>query len=493
MKKDLGQLLKEVDYTGVVGSNAIQINQIVYDSRCVLEGSLFVCIKGAYVDARQYLLEAIRSGAKAIILEESDRQWWVDVIQPSECLTAVTWIFVPEARLALAQVSAAFWGHPARDFCLIGLVSQHQSYYNISFWATWLMRLGYRVGWLFENCIYVNHEPYFQGRNHLSPPEIQAAAERFRLSDVDVVLLPVTPMDFKLFRVAALPFSLLIDVDGCSTGTGLFHDSLFFDPDIQIYVLNEHRLIHWQTKQMISQATDLKPSCIFSLPFKILQFVFVKARKEQLLTIPIPDERALDIFIVSDALSDHLTQVYPDRFNAFVSSQRLIDELVYFYYDHQWQTPNGALLVLDEAWQAEDVVRTIQAYRSFCSGKLRVLYGASGNRNRQHRRYVGQCCHQMADQAFFTLTHGRGEPPQQILADLTSDCCDSSHTFERRDEALAAFIGSARPSDILILLGKGMDNYEMNRAKVRVHSDISWLDSHLERASYAGISVGSLD
>ncbi len=105
----LSELLKELDYQ-FIGELDNEVTQIDYDSRCVKEGSLFVCIPGAKVDGHSFIKQVIQNGAKTIVVEH-----------PVEYQQGITYIMVENARKALALLSCAFFSHPSREMTVIGL------------------------------------------------------------------------------------------------------------------------------------------------------------------------------------------------------------------------------------------------------------------------------------------------------------------------------------------------------------------------------------
>ena len=106
-------LLEKLNYELINGKVDISVNALIYDSRKVQPGDVFVCIKGAVSDGHQYAEDVAKKGATAIIIQ--------DDIEITECLTEVTIIKTVDTRLALAYMSAAFFGYPAKELFTIGI------------------------------------------------------------------------------------------------------------------------------------------------------------------------------------------------------------------------------------------------------------------------------------------------------------------------------------------------------------------------------------
>ena len=106
----LSSLLEKLEYTCVQGSTEQEVTGVVYDSRKVTEGSLFICIRGAVVDGHKFIPDVVKKGATVLVVEEK-------VTVPSD----VTVIQVEDTRYAMAFISAAWFGHPAEKLKTIGI------------------------------------------------------------------------------------------------------------------------------------------------------------------------------------------------------------------------------------------------------------------------------------------------------------------------------------------------------------------------------------
>lgn len=106
----LRTLLENIEFTLAAGSLDTEITTLVYDSRKVEQGSVFVCISGTVRDAHDFIPEVVAKGAAAVIVEK-------DV----ETLEGVTYVKVADSRLALAYMSAAYFGYPAKQLKTIGI------------------------------------------------------------------------------------------------------------------------------------------------------------------------------------------------------------------------------------------------------------------------------------------------------------------------------------------------------------------------------------
>lgn len=115
----LAALLEKLEYELVSGSEDMQIENVVYDSRKVTEGSLFICIEGGTADGHTFISDVVKKGAKALIVTKD-----VSGLLPADA--DVTVIRVKDSRYALAFVSAAYFGHPAEKLKVIGITGTRE-------------------------------------------------------------------------------------------------------------------------------------------------------------------------------------------------------------------------------------------------------------------------------------------------------------------------------------------------------------------------------
>ena len=131
----LSSLLEKLEYTCVQGSTEQEVTGVVYDSRKVTDGSLFICIRGAVVDGHKFIPDVTAKGAKVLVVEE-------EVSAPSD----VTVIQVTDTRYAMAFISAAWFGHPAEKLKTIGITGTKGKTTTTYMVKSILENAGYKVG-----------------------------------------------------------------------------------------------------------------------------------------------------------------------------------------------------------------------------------------------------------------------------------------------------------------------------------------------------------
>ena len=135
--KKLSQLLEKIEYKCVAGSPDVSIDEVVYDSRKVSEGCLFICITGANADGHEFAASAVKKGARALVVEK-------DI--PIGDMKDVTVIRVENTRYTLAFVSAAWFGHPAERMKVIGVTGTKGKTTTTYLVKSILEKAGHKVG-----------------------------------------------------------------------------------------------------------------------------------------------------------------------------------------------------------------------------------------------------------------------------------------------------------------------------------------------------------
>ena len=140
-------LLEKLEYTCLQGSTDQEVKNVIYDSRKVEEGSLFICIRGAVVDGHKFVPDVVAKGAKVLIVEEA-------VEAPED----VTVILVKDTRYAMAFISAAYFGYPAEKLKTIGITGTKGKTTTTYMVKSILENAGYKVGLISTVCNYIDDE-----------------------------------------------------------------------------------------------------------------------------------------------------------------------------------------------------------------------------------------------------------------------------------------------------------------------------------------------
>ncbi len=193
----LGELLKEISYECVCGTTEQEITDVIYDSRKVTAGCLFVCIPGAKADGHKFAADAVRSGAAALLTEHE-----VELPEGAD----VTVIRVEDVHYALAFVSAAFFGHPARQLKIIGITGTKGKTTTTYLVKSILEQAGRKVG-LIGTIEIIAGETHIHAEN--TTPQSYLVQKYFRMmadAGCDTVVMEVSSQGLMLHRTQGFVF-----------------------------------------------------------------------------------------------------------------------------------------------------------------------------------------------------------------------------------------------------------------------------------------------
>lgn len=467
------ELLEAVEIRDAGGDHDVRLAGITYDSRLVRPGFLFVAVKGLKADGHDYVPQAVDKGAAAVVAERA-------VTLPP----GLAWALVPDSRRALALLSARFFGAPSTRLQLIGVTGTNGKTTTTSLIAAILEASGRKVGLLgtIQNKIGARVAPV----SHTTPEstDLQALLSEMVEEGVDACVMEVSSHALALHRVDGCEFDLAVF-------TNLTRDHLDFHPDMDAYLAAKLQLFRsLQTpgqkmgvKYAIINADDPAAKQVMAAARGTVCTYGVKRRADIYATeIEISDRgasftvngiwgayplnlkltglfnvynvlaafaAAAALGVPPDAIKDALEQVrgVPGRFEPVEAGQ---DFTVIVDYAH---TPDGLENILVTA-------------RQFTRGRLITVYGCGGDRDREKRPMMGAIAAKYSDLQFITSDNPRTEDPARIIEDImagvrplvSGDCC---HVEQDRRRAINLAVRAARRGDVVVIAGKGHEDYQI--------------------------------
>ena len=475
----LRELLSEVPGAQVAGSTDIDITGIGHDSRSAAHGSLFVCIRGFKQDGHAFIGEAVRRGATAIVVEYDPTRV---TIPPG-----VTVVRVADTRSALARLAARFFGHPSRQLRLIGITGTNGKTTTAYLVEAILRAAGRRVG-LLGTIEYRCGATTFPGeRTTPESSDLQRLLARMRDMGAWGATMEVSSHSLVLHRVAACEFDVAVF-------TNLTQDHLDFHGTMERYAEAKVRLFQDLGRDRVKPGVAAAvlnaddPWAEFMAQRtrgRVIRFslgpgadVAVRAAQFDLAGIRAAVTSPWGPFDVMSALVGrhnlanilgaagaclhlgvpcqvvqagitNLTAV-PGRFEKVEAGQ-----------------PFG--VVVDYAHTPDALERVLTFAREYARGRLIVVFGCGGDRDRGKRPRMGEAAARLADAVFATSDNPRSEDPRAILEEIevglkkTFANTKGHATIPDRREAIGAALASARGGDLVVIAGKGHETYQILR------------------------------
>ena len=463
-------LLEGLEYICCQGSTEQEVTTVVYDSRKVEENSLFICIRGAVVDGHKFVPDVIEKGAKTLIVEE-------EVEAPSD----VTVIKVADTRYAMAFISAAYFGHPAKELKTIGITGTKGKTTTTYMVKSILENAGYKVGLIgtIEAIIGDKHIPA-----HNTTPESYLVQEYFRkMADAgcDCVVMEVSSQGLMLHRTQGFVFDygIFTNIEPDHIGPNEHKD---FDDYLRcksmllrqckVGIVNrddEHfeRIIEGHTCTLetygFSPEADLRAEDAHMVGGRgYLGISYqLKGLMEFPVEIDIPGKFSIYNSLTAIAICRH--------FN--VSQENIIKALKVAKVKGRIEmikVSDEFTLMIDYAHNAMALESLLTTLREYHPHRLVCMFGCGGNRAKSRRYEMGEVSGRLADLTIITSDNPRFEEPQDIIDDIKIGISKTDGKYVEicdRKEAIAYAIHHGEPGDIIVLAGKGHEDYQEIKGK----------------------------
>lgn len=461
----LSYLLEKIEYKLEQGIVEKEISQVVYDSRRIQEGCLFICIQGMNFDGHQAVKEACEKKAAAVVVEK-------DVAAEGD----ISVIRVEDTRYAMAYISAAWFGHPADKLKVIGITGTKGKTTTTYLVKSILENAGRKVGLIgtIETIIGEKHIP----ANNTTPESylLQETFAKMAEEGCDTVVMEVSSQGLMLHRTEGFIFdygiftNLEADHIGPGEHTSFEHyisckSKLF--RQCRVGIVNGDDKHHLQVTEGstckiqtygLQEGADLRAEEIsfvssqgnLGVKFKTSGLISMEAQistpglfsvYNALTAIAI----CLQFGVGEEEIRKSLLQA---KVKGRIEMLKVSDEFT---------------LMIDYAHNAmalESLLTTLKAYNP---KRLVCLFGCGGNRSRSRRFEMGEVSGKLADLTIITSDNPRFERPEDIMADIVTGIKKTKGEYVEicdRREAIAYAINNGKKGDIIVLAGKGHEDYQ---------------------------------
>lgn len=467
----LSDLLEKIPYTLVQGSADTEVGTLVYDSRKVEKDSVFVCICGSVRDAHDFIPEVTACGAAAVIVEK-------EVPAVDEHVTVVR---VENTRYALACMAAAYFGHPAEKLITIGITGTKGKTTTTYMMKSILESAGMKVGLIGTIEIIIGEKHIHASNTTPESYELQEYFAEMVKAGIQAVVMEVSSQGLMLHRVSGFIFDygIFTNLEPDHIGEHEHKDfedymhckSLLFQ-QCRVGILNadsEHLegILKDHTCRVetygLSPAAGLRASklSLFHIPGVLGVKYHVSGLLDMDVTVHVPGKFSVYNSLAAIALCRHF-EISPEKINEtlqHVSVKGRI-ELV--------PVAKGYTMMIDYAHNAMALESLLTTLREYQPKRLVCLFGCGGNRAKSRRYEMGEVSSRLADLTVITSDNPRFEEPMDIINDILTGVkkADGAYvTIADRKEAIAYCMHHAQPGDVIVLAGKGHEDYQEIRGE----------------------------
>ncbi len=461
----LTTLLERLSYEILQGEKEIEITELTNDSRKVVKDSVFVCISGAVVDGHSFIEEVVAKGARVVIVER-------EVKAPA----GITVVKVEDTRYALALTSAAYFGYPAEQLKVIGITGTKGKTTTTYMVKSILEGVGHKVG-LIGTIEAIIGDKVIPASN--TTPESFTIHKYFReMVDVgcDSVVMEVSSQGLMLHRTAGIPFEI-----GIFTNLGKDHIGPNEHKDFEDYKRCKGMLFQ-QCKIGIANVDDSYFEDVFKgatctvETFGFSKEADLRATDTQLISKPgylgvqyhvsglmnfdveidVPGTFSVYNSLTAIAVCRHF-QVPVSKITAALKVAKVKGRI------EMVKVSDDFTLMIDYAHNAMSLESLLTTLREYHPTRLVCLFGCGGNRAKGRRYEMGEVSGTLADVTIITSDNPRFEDPQDIIDDIKVGIAKTKGNFVEicdRKEAIRYAITHGQVGDVIVLAGKGHEDYQ---------------------------------
>ena len=467
----LRDLLAGVPHTGDGPDLEMEINSISYDTRTLLPGALFIALSGDKTDGHRYIRAALEKGASAVLCQNAPEE-------PGP------WLTTPDSRLALALVSANWFGRPGDGMTLAAVTGTNGKTTTTSLLKELLERAGgAKVGLIGTNRNMIGARELPAHRTTPDSYELQALLRQMADEGCTHVVLEASSHALVQQRTAGLTFDAAVF-------TNLTQDHLDYHHTMEEYraakgllfrqcrtaVLNlDDEAGRWYRERVdcpVFTYSENKTEADLSaknirLFASHVEFEALTLGELARVHLPIPGGFSIYNALAALAAGLCLGLDLEDMANAMPAVHGVKGRVEVV------PVPRAYTVIIDYAHTPDALENILTTARDFTAGRLICLFGCGGDRDKTKRPVMGAVAGELADLVVVTSDNPRTEDPQAIIGEILSgmDRSDAKlHVEPDRPAAIVWALEQGRPGDVIVLAGKGHETYQ-EIGTVRRHLD----------------------
>ncbi len=471
---NFGTVLKQCNIKSPDNIKFPDVSHICCDSRFAGANSVFVCIKGALDDGHLYAVSAYKNGCRAFIAEK-------ELDLPEGAAIA----YVADSRLALSALSAEIYSHPSKKIKVIGITGTKGKTTTALMISGILNKLGYPAGYIGSNGVTYGNVSIATSNTTPQSCDIHRYLNDMLLADMKYAVLEVSSQAIYHERVAH------IDFDTCIF-TNLSPDHIGGNehPTFEHYKFSKSRLFSEFSHSLTLVNTDdtAYRDMIIADKAKIESFGICSDAKHTASNISLRHTRSaigMSFDYINDGISYPVNINFPGEFNVMNalaaisvcshihSSIRDIADAISSVtvkgrFEPVFVLPYASVII-DYAHNGTSLTSVLKTLRSYCNnGRIICLFGSVGGRTKMRRAELAEAAGLLSDYCILTSDNPDNEPPEQIIRDIANAFPEGSCPYisiPDRREAIIAGVEMLRSGDILLLAGKGHEDYQLVHGK----------------------------
>ncbi len=462
--KSLSQLLSAIPVLEIIGSTNKIITKLVSDSRKVSTGAMFVAVRGTQVDGHTFIPVLQYSGVAAIVCEEF----------PEFLESSITYIKVADSAVALGFLASEWYDNPSRKLKLVGVTGTNGKTTTATLIYEMSRLMGYKAGLLSTVCNYVDDEAIPTTQTTPDPLTLNELLHKMVEKGCQYASMEVSSHAAHQHRIAGLHFTGAIF-------SNLTRDHLDYHKTVEAYLAAKKSFFDGLPKtafaltnlddkngMVMLQNTDAKKYTYSLRTQADFMGRVVESRLDG--TSMTFNGREVEVLFTGRFNAYNLTAVFGASVllgwpleQVLINMSRLVPVAGRFQAFH---SPKGYTAIVDYAHTPDAVVNVLQAIREVIGnrGAIITVVGAGGNRDKGKRPIMAKEASLRSDRLILTSDNPRDEDPSEILRDMETglDLEGRKKTLSivDRREAIRTAATLAQPGDVILIAGKGHEDYQ---------------------------------
>ncbi len=481
VEKQLSLLVKILPDVKVFGTTDKVITDITADSREVVQGSMFICLKGAHVDGHKFLHMAVKKGAVAALVENV----------PENIPDGITIIQVPNSHQGMEVLAPYFFDYPGKKMRMIGITGTNGKTTTTNIIRLILRHAGYKVGLI--GTINIMIEDYIIESHNTTPDvvDLQRILYTMQSTGCDYVVMEVSSHALALNRVAGCEFD-------CAILTNITQDHLDFHKTLDNYRDAKSLLFEYLIEgkkpnknavfNMDDPSSDVikKRTSVRSITYgkdhinDIYPLKFIAGTKNMQLQLHTPvGDMSLELKITGEFNVYNVMAAVAAMVAEKINKETICSALIKFDgVPGRFQLVEAGqpyTVIVDYAHTPDGLENVLKTARCITSGKLWAVFGCGGDRDKKKRPIMGEIALRLADSIVITSDNPRTEDPEEIINEISSAVVNVPEEknvvrITDRREAIEYVLEHAEKDDVVIIAGKGHENYQILKDKT-IHFD----------------------
>jgi UDP-N-acetylmuramoyl-L-alanyl-D-glutamate--2,6-diaminopimelate ligase len=471
---NLKNILESIKTKKVIGNDTVAVNEICFDSRQVGQGSLFIATPGTQTDGHKFIPMAVEKGAAAIICE----------ILPADIPSFVTFIQVEDASFALGHVASAFFGFPSKKLKLIGVTGTNGKTTTATLLYKMFQELGYKAGLISTVKYYVDKRE--EEATHTTPDSIQLNRLMYEMvkAGCEYCFMEVSSHSVVQNRITGLQFAGGIF-------SNLTHDHLDFHKTFEQYLKAKRQFFDGLSSDAfaLTNIDDRNGKAMVQNTKAIVKTYSLKSMSDFRCKVMESHFDGTKLLMDGSEVWTH----FIGEFNAYnllaVYAATLLlgqkkDEILKILSKltsvsgrfEYLKSGNGITAIVDYAHTPDALENVLKAINQLRSGKeqLITVVGAGGDRDRTKRPVMARIAMENSAKVILTSDNPRSEDPAAIIAEMMEGIDINNRrnvlNIVDRREAIRTACMLAKKGDIILVAGKGHENYQIEKG-VKTHFD----------------------